>query len=612
MARMCEVTLRRCWPAIALIVLGSDAACAQQMPTTTAQRLLELAVPTVSEPLAFSEHLPPPGSNTAYQGAAHPNAAGQDTTASEYGAAVSIAPGASRSLTAAAEAEPSPGPPSSLTQPWWVPQQAAASDSERKGQPWELEQLIWLALENSPFVKAVLVEPQILDARAASTLGQFDPNTFVESIFQDSSDPVGNALTTGTASRLNDHVWNNSSGVRVKNTRGGLTEFSQDFNFKDSNSDFFVPGNQADTKMVLRYTQPLLRGGGVAYNRATYVVASLAAEQSLQEAAKQIQDHAYTITNSYWELVAARAYAQQIERGLDSLRQLRGQLAGRADLDSLRSQLLRADAAIYRQQASQAKAQAQIRAAEANLRAAVAAPQLRDLAGTELLPATPPADWRTPISREDELAQALNHHPEIQAIRVNLQAARVRLQVAENELRPTLNLVVEGYLRGLNGDFDAAKSFGDQFSRGAPSYSGGLSYARPYRNSASKAILRERRLELRRTLLELDHTLLTVGAEVESAVAQVEAAYRELEAAVRSTLATHAELEYLLARWQNAFLDGTQTSLLLDQLLNAEIQLIQTENSWARAESDHMLALAQLRRATGSLLPALTDATARP
>lgn len=496
-----------------------------------------------------------------------------------------------------------------LTQPWWAEPLPREVQNDAFLHGWELDQLIWLAVQHSPFVKSVLVEPQILQARAEAVNGQFDPSTFVETIFKDTSDPVGNTLTTGSSTRLNESLWNNSSGVRVKNRLGGQSELAQDFNFHDSNSDFFVPNNQADTKMVMRYTQPLARGAGLAYNRSSYVVASLVASQGLQQAASQIQDHVFAITNAYWELYAARAYARQTQRGIDSLQALREQLAGREDLDSLKSQLLRADAAIARQSANHAQAVAQIQAAQANLRATVAAPSLRQNRSTELVPTTPPADWDSAISLDNELTTALNYHPELLAIRESLKAARVRLQVAENELRPTLNLVLEGYVRGLNGDYNAAKSYGDQFSEGAPSYSAGLSYSRPYRNTAAKAILRERHLELRKTLLDLDHTLLTVGAEVEAAVAQVAATYSELESAISSTLATHSEVEYLSARWHNAFLDGAQKSLMLDQLLNANIQLIQAENAWARAQADHMIALANLRRTTGALLPMLDPAS---
>jgi outer membrane protein TolC len=434
-------------------------------------------------------------------------------------------------------------------------------------------------------------------------LGQFDPAPFVDSIFHDTSDPVGNTLVTGSANRLLEEQWDNRSGIRGKNMRGGQTELSQQFLFKDNNSDFFLPNNQADTKMFLRYTQPLMRGRGLVYNQSTYVVASLAANQSFYDVSAKIQRHAFDITQAYWELFADRASYAQTERGLERLRQLHRQLAGRSNLDSLRSQQLRGEAAIARQSAALARFLAQIKTSEANLRAAVAAPELLDRSLGDVVPATPTADWRMEIQRDQELTLALESHPQIQAIRTNLRASRTRLHVAEHELRPTLDLVMESYVRGLNGDFDAAKSFGDQFSEGAMSYAAGLSFARPYRNIAARAALRERRLELQRHLFELENELLSIAADVEGAIAHVDAAYQQLDSSVRSTLATHAELEYLTARWENAFLDGTQSSLLLDQLLNAEIQLIQSENSWARAQADHMIALAKLRLASGTLLP---------
>ncbi len=188
------------------------------------------------------------------------------------------------------------------------------------------------------------------------------------------------------------------------------------------------------------------------------------------------------------------------------------------------------------------------------------------------------------------------------AAKDRIKSAAVRLKVAENELRPTLNLVMEGYLRGLNGDYDAGNSIADQFSQGRPSYSGGLSYQRPYRNLISKSILKQRRLEMQQLLFDLDNTMLVIAADVDQAVASVNASYAELEAAVKSTLAFDEEVRYLDGRWQNAFVESTGPSLLLDELLNAQNQLIQAENAWARAQAEHMIAFAKLQLATGSLL----------
>jgi outer membrane protein TolC len=114
--------------------------------------------------------------------------------------------------------------------------------------------------------------------------------------------------------------------------------------------------------------------------------------------------------------------------------------------------------------------------------------------------------------------------------------------------------------------------------------------------------LRERRLELRQNLLELDQSLLNIEASVVEAASQIDAAYKELEASIRATLAVHSELQYLTDRWKDAFRDETQRSLLLDQLLNAQLQLLQSENSWARAQSDHMIAIAKLKLVTATLL----------
>jgi outer membrane protein TolC len=408
-------------------------------------------------------------------------------------------------------------------------------------------------------------------------------------------------------------LWESSAGVKAKTSSGAQTELTQEMNFRDSNSLFFKPDHQADSRMVMRYTQPLMRGAGATYNRSSFVIANLSSSESAYDVTLKIQQHVFTISTNYWELYTARAYYEQSEQGLERLTALRDQLAGRADLDSLRSQLFRADAQISRQRSQQARAKAQVTASEAKLRAAVGAPELNSASAGILIPITSPADWKPNLDVQSELGLALNVHPNIQATHARLKAAQVRLKVAENELRPTLNLVMEGYARGLNGNYNFGSSLGDQFSQGAPSYSGGLTYQRPRNNIAAKAIMREKRLEMQKLLFDLDNSLLVVSAEVESEIASAEAAYSELEAAVRSTLAAHAELEYLTARWGNAFLDSTQggTSLLLDQLLNANVQLIQAENAWARAQADHMLALARVRLASGSLL-SVNEAIPRP
>ncbi len=492
--------------------------------------------------------------------------------------------------------------PEALTRPWWCDETTVPIGHRPNAQVRELDQLISDALVHSPLIQSIQLEPQILETKVDQAYGTFDPSTFIDSIFRDTSDPVGNTLTTGSANRLNEIGTDNRLGIKKKNQRGGTSELSQKSDFLDNNSDFFSPRRQASAKLRLGYTQPLMRGSGISYNRSTIVTAELAMNASGQASIEKIQEHIYKLSVAYWELVTARAYYRQNNRSIALLFDLRDQLAGRADIDSLQSQLWRADSSISKLQASQARVVAQMATAEAQLRAAIGSPELKELSTIEILPMTLPTDWRYDVSMQQELSNVLQYHPRIQALKLSLQATRVKLNVAEQDLRPTLDLVMDGYLRGLNGDYDMGQSWADQFSRGAPSYSGGLVYQRPVRNTAAKAILRERRLELRQYLLDLDQTLLNLEASVVEAVSQIEAAYRELEASIRSTLAVHSELQYLTDRWKDAFRDETQRSLLLDQLLNAQLQLVQSENAWARAQSDHMIAIAKLRLVTATLL----------
>jgi outer membrane protein len=489
-----------------------------------------------------------------------------------------------------------------LIRPWWVDESERPLGIGDNSQPRDLDQLISAALTYSPFIQSAQLEPQVLETKVDQAFGPFDPKAFVDSIFRDTSDPVGNTLITGSANRLNENGTDNRLGLKRKNFRGGTSELTQELDFQNNNSDFFLPKQQASTKLRMGYSQPLMKGSGISYNRSTIVIAQLATDASGQATIERIQEHVYNLSVAYWELVAARAYYRQNRRAIALLSDLREQLAGRADIDSLQSQLWRADSAISKLRAAQARVSAQIATAEAQLRAAVGSPDLRDLAWIEILPTTHPTDWKYSISLPQELSNVLFYHPRIQELKLNLQATRVKLNVAEQDLRPTLDLVVDGYLRGLNGDYLMGQSWVDQFSQGRPSYSGGLVYQQPVRNTAAKAILRERRLELRKNLLDLDQSLLSIEASVVEAASQVDAAYQELESSIQATLAVHAELQYLTDRWKDAFRDETQRSLLLDQLLNAQLQLVQSENAWAKAQSDHMVAHAKLKLVTATLL----------
>lgn len=501
--------------------------------------------------------------------------------------------------------ESEPLPPDPLDSgPYWIRENRLAIKApiERTAAV-DIEAMVWAALAHSPYVHSIQTRPMILEAEIDQARGVFDPARFANSIWNDRSDPVGNTLTTGGPSRLNEQNIESKAGVRRKNELGGNWEAAQELSLRDSNSVFFVPRKQADSKMVMRYTQPLMKGYGRTYNRASITIAELNFDASNQEANQALQTHIMDLNESFWQLVNQRSQTLQINRGVERLKEIHRQLENRTDLDLIQNQLLRASSAISGLYAKRARSLAQVVVFEEQIRQSVNAPWIQPGVCDEIVPTSIPLNTLLPVHLEEELSSALNSRPDVLAIRDQIQGANVKLRVAEQDLRPTLNLVTDFYVRGLNGQYDVANSFGDQYSSGAPSYSGGLEYLRPKNQTLANAIRRQRNLEMRQLLFDLEDRLLSVGKEVRTAIAAVQASHAEVEASASATIANNAEVEYLESKWQNgAFLEPTQISLNLEQLLDAQQRLIQSEANWSAAQSQYMIALARLRFASGTLL----------
>ncbi len=491
--------------------------------------------------------------------------------------------------------------PEELKRPYWSDWELQPFNDPYQARLYGLDELVLQALQHSPQARSILIDPQIAQSRIDESIGVFDPKTFIDSFFHDTSDPVGNTLTTGGPPRLNEHRFEGKGGLRKRTTRGGQLEAAQQYKTLDNNSLFLVPRQQSDSKLVVSYTQPLLRGAGRAYNQSSILIARLEHGATAQDATRKLQSHVFSVTKAYWELYYGRTLLLQSKRGIQRLENLHEILVGRADLDSLRSQVYDVESALARQGAQVVTAQSAIQTAQAQLRSLVNAPEMSSAIVTEMIPSTPTLDMRLPIEHQTEIESALTFHPAIQAIRERICATQTKLRVAENDLRPTLNLVMDSYVRGLAGNYNFGSSWGDQFSEGAPSWSGGLAYERPYRNTVQKAILRIQRQEMQQILMHLEQTLLDVSTDVDSAIAQISRTYAELEAAVRSTLASEQSVEHLADRLRYSNVDNTQPILRVDELLNAQVRLIQSENAWARAQADHMIAHANLRLATGTL-----------
>ena len=453
----------------------------------------------------------------------------------------------------------------------------------------------------SPQVRAMTDVPLIRQTQVPQVQARFDPNAFMESKFVDTSDPVGSTLITGGPDRWLDRNWFYSAGVRQHTAMGGDLEVSQRLGYEDSNSIYFVPSDQGTAKMALSYTQPLLHGAGRTYNNLPTLLADLDVRTASDQLSKDLQALLSEVHRSYWDLYLQRVVLLQ-KRQVQQIVEILRELNARRHVDVLANQIIRAKAAVAGREAAVIRADAAVSNAEAKLRNLIGDPSLLAGLGRELIPCQSPC--RVPFQPDltDAMRKALCHRPEIQQATKEVRSASVRAEVAEKDLLPVLNLVLETYVSGLQGNSQVFPAWVDQFNTGRPTYGAGLQFEMPWGNRAAKARLQQRRLELRQTINQLQVVTANIRTEVEVAVRNVLTAYREIVSQYHTVAADEAEIQCLWDRWRLLADDQAMAGVVLDELLGAQERLSTDEFELANAEVCYHTDLIELNRVTGLLL----------
>lgn len=485
---------------------------------------------------------------------------------------------------------------------WWEPFTQGPLRPASTAGPVDVDALVLWALRHSSQVRAISDNYLIQRTAITEAAAAFDVRTFTDTRWIRVNEPVGNTLTTGGPSRYLNDNFKVSAGVKKKTFSGGTLELSQRIGLQDSNSVFFQPINQGNSRLSLSFSQPLLSRGGRAYNNSVTVLAEIDTRMAQDQTSQELQDHLLKVTKTYWELHLARSALLQKRRLFERGRLIQIELDGRQDVDAAQNQLVRARAAVSSRRAELVRAEAAIKNAEARIRALVNAPELLAQTQLELVPTELPAREFIPIDLEDARATALKNRPEVDLALQQIQAAHVRLNVSKNELRPVVDLVLESYVTGLQGQYNIGDSLAQQFNQGAPSYTAGLVYEYPWHNRAAKARHARRQLELRRVMEQFNAALSQLSAEVEIAVREVQTTYGEVQSKRQAMQALQVELNYLTERWQLLPGDDRSASFLLGDLLDVQERLGHEEFAFVKAQTDYTLSLAELKRVTGTLL----------
>ncbi len=488
------------------------------------------------------------------------------------------------------------------SQAWWDSGVRVSMQEGRRSHVVSVEDLLVRALEHSSQIKVFSELPLIRETSIVEASAAFDWVRFLDTRWDDTSEPVGNSLTVGGGgTRFRDNNLTAGAGLRRRNQYGGQFQIAQRIGFQNNNSTFFTPNDQGTSRLVLSYSQPLKRGRGEVYNNSLIVLAQIDAKIANDEFRRQLQSHLLEVVRAYWGLYLERGIYLQQARSYERAQEVFDRLRQRSEIDTYQSQLISAEAEVKTRGSDLRRAMAAVKNAEDRIRALVNDPELNQ-GDLELVPVESPTSEIFPVTMEEALTTAVQFRPEINQALKQIKAACVRVNMSKNEMLPILNLVTETYLAGLRDDFDVGGAWVDQFSRGEPSYAIGLEYEAPFCNRAARARNTRRSLELRQLKNQYTTTVQTLKLETRVAVREVQTSYDELDTKKSAMNAMKAKTAYILRRWELMPGEGRSGNYVLEDLLASQAQLSRAENDYLKSVVTYNLSLMNLKRATGMLL----------
>ena len=494
---------------------------------------------------------------------------------------------------------------------WWKQLVTQPLYPENQSVPVDTNGLVYAAIQGSPRIQAVSQNPLIRELQVVEADAEFDPVRFVRSQFEDRVDPVGNILDVGAASNaqfLKRNIWTAEAGVNRKYRTGADVNVSQQLGFQNSNSLNFTPQDQGTATLALNVTQPLLRGRGRYYNQAQILIAQSTGGVAWEVFQKDLQEELEGVVAAYWQLYLNRSVYLQRKRNVERGQVILDRLNGRRELDSLPAQISRARSSVLTRRTELANAFRNVRNAETEIRRRVADRNWMASQALELLPAELPTIANVGWELDQVVQTALSHRPEIRESMQRIKISGIQRDVSENELLPELSFLFGTYVSALQGESDVFGAFTDQFGEVTPGYSFGIEYELPRRNRAARSRFQQRHLQFKRLQAELEEVIQNVIAESQISLRRINSAIETLSAAEQAILAARADLQQNETRWESFALvegdiaEGVTPTTVLDQLLDSQERLAQTEIVYAQAEQELKVAEIALQRSMGTLL----------
>ncbi len=497
---------------------------------------------------------------------------------------------------------------------WWRDEVSQSILTQSQWVAFDLPTVLLDTLEHSPLIQSVSATTSIAMERSIQQDAAFDPALLFKTRAGRTNDPVGNTLTTGGPPRLNETTLNGSAGLTQNGRTGRTLDLSQSLGLTNSNSQFFTPQNQANSRLSLSLTQPLYAGRGQLYNERLLTQARIDGKISWQEMRQAVEERVAGVMTAYWRLYEARCHLAQQKSLIERGKHIERVVLGRQSYDSGPIELAKVRQRVARREDREIELLAEVLTGQSRIAALTGSTSLQSQVGSdgsglggmahglEMIPIYMPHPPDIEIPLRDAVLSGIENRPEIRAAASELEAAAVGISVSRNQLLPQIDAVVEAYLAGLRGDNRIGQSYIGQFSDSGPGFAAGLQYELPAGRRYVRSKYREAQYRYREKSEELREVIIQTRQAIEAALIQVNRASAQRLSKQRLLETAITEESILARRWQLMAGESSGAGLVVETLLDSQQRRADAEREWVTSHTEYRIALVQLERAMGTLL----------
>ncbi len=461
-----------------------------------------------------------------------------------------------------------------------------------------LQQAIEAALERNLSLDVQRLRREQSQLGIAAAQGIYDLNLSVVVGATSNTSPPSSTLQQAAILTRESVYWNNS--LTQLTPFGGTAELSFNNSELESSDEATQPNPQTTVNFDLNFGQPLWRGFGRTITEQSLIIARNNSAISREDFQLQVEAVVADVIFQYWALVEAREQLTVAEESLalakelHEMNRIQVEVGTKAPLEMVQSEV-----GVATREEDIIRLTATVEDAADNLRQLINLDR-GSLWNVGIVPVTDPEVEHRPIALAEAVDTALKQRPDMRRLLISNDTLELQAAVAENLVKPQLDLFAEYGFNGLAGDVkdgdvvlkggftDALEQITDASFEG---WTVQLTFGMPLQNRKAKAERAQAELavdEGNAQLRDLQQQILT---EVRRNARAVETAAKQIDSARISSKLARRNLDAERKRYENGLSTSFQVLEIQEDLSNARSREVSAVINYRRALSNYHQAL---------------------